>query len=446
MLQDGGNGRPRSSTFADEESLPHQPSFSQAKRASALFGAKARAISKVFDAASRREPKVPNSELLPWVLFGVSGWWSCNCVFAESPFFVVRLPAAEKLGNQLSLMTQMGNIFLISYKLLETRLSLEPALVIHQMMAMAFASLVACAFLWDQEAEGQSIPLLACMFMAGGVGCLSNSTYWALMIAYPRVCTKAVGLGMSLGGVLSSVLAALQLSGRPVRSPRFGACAFFLTAAAFQAAWWVVVALQMRGRPRVLRRVSADDLSAGGSQESLLSNGHKSERVPDAEEKLLRLGSFLVHAATYTVPSLLPFVASSFAASGLEQQMLLWMLLLQQAGESTGRIAAPSKANGAITVFAFVCLAVVFFAFLVFAVHPRLVLVLFPTLLAQVILPLMSFLFFFSYGVSQTALFLRARSLVADVDTAAEIASTMGFLGQMGALAANVVASVCVNA
>mmetsp|Transcript_122494 Transcript_122494/g.357673 ORF Transcript_122494/g.357673 Transcript_122494/m.357673 type:complete len:254 (+) Transcript_122494:123-884(+) len=154
-----------------------------------------------------------------WVLFGASGWWSSNAIFAELPLFVVTLPGGEKLGSQLAMMTQLGNFFLVTYKALEYYDKVNVSKTIHAMMASGVAALISCAFFWDTLVNGESLPLLGLMVMAGGVGCMSNATYWAFVISYPAACTKAVGIGMSAGGVLTTSLVALQLGGRPAGRP-----------------------------------------------------------------------------------------------------------------------------------------------------------------------------------------------------------------------------------
>merc|ERR1712224_766270 len=54
----------------------------------------------------------------------------------------------------------------------------------------------------------------------------------------------------------------------------------------------------------------------------------------------LKVFNFSIHAMVYSVPSLLPFVASAYPKH-VEQQVMLWMLVSQQWGETIGRVMAP---------------------------------------------------------------------------------------------------------
>ena len=51
-------------------------------------------------------------------VFGTSGWFSTNALYAEQPVFVDVLPEAQQFGNLLSVAVQCGNIFPIAYKIL----------------------------------------------------------------------------------------------------------------------------------------------------------------------------------------------------------------------------------------------------------------------------------------------------------------------------------------
>jgi len=142
------------------------------------------------------------------------------------------------------------------------------------------------------------VVLILCTVVAGGVGCMSNVTYWALCTRFEGThCTKAMSVGMTVGGLIS-VLAASpaaqnaggtarccyegcavskhsqQTPGCPARisnasscalatassdgpcecwcsSPRFTVQTFMLAMAAVQAVFMVGFAVMMR-RPREL--------------------------------------------------------------------------------------------------------------------------------------------------------------------------------------------------
>jgi len=404
-----------------------------------------------IDAGRRfKPPSVSKLTLFLWILFGASGWWSSNVIFAELPLFVAQLPAGEKLGNQLSLMTQLGNIFLIAYKILDYHCQFRSADVIQVMMGMAVLSLLACANCWDHLIDGRSMPLLVVMGVAGGVGCLSNATYWSLMISYPAVCTKACSIGMSLGGVFTTWLAAAQLAGRPDKSPRFTARAYFSVAAALQCILWLVVMVLDGKLTRCLHAWGGRSAELAQNLlprpvQTFRTNSDPSEVVTPDKLVLgvLLFCSFLVHAMTYTVPSLMPFVASACSeheSDDRAQQILLWMLVCQQAGETSGRMLAPvGRAKillPALTTIYFVVVFVIFFAI---TTQPHLMGNTVGCNVAMPVLPMMCFGYFCSFGVMQTFLFLSARRL------ASETADKELLASQMGSLTTNVVAFAALN-
>lgn len=415
-------------------------------RGGVLFLAKARAISHRFeDYEAYRDESVSPLELLMWAIFGMSGWWSCNAIFSELPFFVETLPDAERIGNQLGVVTQLGNVFLILYKLLELRFRLKANLVIPLMMTSAALALVGCATFWNVSFGGHNFVLLLMMTVAGGVGCMSNAVYWAFMIPFPPICTKAVGFGMSMGGILTTSMAAFQLCGRSRGQPRFGASVFFLIAAVLQVLWLGVTRRQLQtGDPKMpsLYGVNPDPLTA-----TLSTNGiSRRPSSTSVEIYILTTVSFTIHAATYTLPTLLPFVAMSYKGAGIEQELLVWMLSCQQVGEALGRLAAPSRTyKTAFAVLAGFCMTIIFLILFASAVQPSLLAMILPAEFAVYVVPAFCLGYYFFYGVMQTVIFLRARRSVPCKDDAEALASTMGFLGQMGALSANVVAALFVN-
>lgn len=408
-----------------------------------LFLAKAKAISHLYDDAARLEPTVSRFDLMMWVLFGMSGWWSANAVFAELPLFVTVLPAKESMGNQLALMTQLGNAFLLLYKMLDRHFRFNLWTMVHLMMFSAVVALSACALFWQSLWHGLSIWLLGLMIVSGGVGCMSNSTYWAIMISYPAVCTKAVGIGMSLGGVVVSNVVALQLGVPDGSGPLFSASFFFVMAAIVQSLLWLVaISRQLADKGAI----DSEDAHEVALESSLLAAEVDSHRIASWTRRIsaLNTGSFFLYAATYTIPTLLPFVASGY--DGMEQQLLLWMLLMQQVGETLGRIAAPVRKRWGWRQFgALASLVFVFTAFFVSALDPAMLASIMPCRVATFALPVMCFVYYFSFGVMQTAIFITARHLVHSAAEAERVASTMGFLGQMGSLSANLIASIIVN-
>ncbi len=73
-------------------------------------------------------------------------------------------------------------------------------------------NLLFCAFSWNLSVSGHSVPLFVSSFIAGSVGCLSGSTYYALVSKYDAICMKYMGIGGSLGGIIVQGLAYAQIS------------------------------------------------------------------------------------------------------------------------------------------------------------------------------------------------------------------------------------------
>jgi len=405
-----------------------------------------------------------------WSLFGMSGWWSCNAILAQLPIFIITLPAAESLGNQLSMMTQVGNIFSISYKISSFYITWNVGKIIHGMMAVACVSLLVCGFLWDKLVAGHSIPLLALTALTGGMGCMSDVTYWAYVMNYPAQCTKALSVGTTLGGLLATLVAAVQMSGRPVDNPRFGTTTFLFLAAVLQVAWWVIV-LQVEGSLRRMLRCLRG--AAKGMKKRLLSGDRRVSALPEGQSvaeldedhgeireglpswttvKGFEVSAFIMYASTYTLPTLLPFVAGAYPQESQKQKLLLWMMVCQNAGDVLGRIFAPRKGSSwciplrtRLPQLVGLAFPLSFAAFTFGALRPVLLTEHLAYHDAQWLLPMLAFAFYFSRGVIVTSLFLTAGRLTTTKAAAEHLASSMGFLGQMGALSANIIAFSIVN-
>lgn len=391
------------------------------------------------------EKPVPFFTLFAWALFGASGWWSSNSISSQLPLFVGHLPSAECLGNQLSMATQTGNFILIAYSLLDQRYRFHVPTVIQAMMCLAICSLLSCAFVWDTLVDGQSWPLLALTGLAGGVGCMSNSTYWVLMMSRPALCTKAVGIGMSFGGVLTTSLAALQLNGRSADKPRFDVREFFFVAAVLQGAGWLV-ALAVDRRFRRCGPSTRDSEFLPDAQQQLLVRQVTDGLQPCPPGSFpLQLVSFWLHAITYAVPTLLPFVAAGYTVRGEEQQLLLWMLAMQQWGEWSGRLLAPRAMRNSTLAGLMISMCAIFVLLQAFSLNAARLPQLVAFDVAQVLLPGMLLVFFMSYGVLQTVIFLRARNVHEDVAVVEQVAAAMGFMGQMGAFTSTFIATVLVS-
>mmetsp|Transcript_95137 Transcript_95137/g.265737 ORF Transcript_95137/g.265737 Transcript_95137/m.265737 type:complete len:477 (+) Transcript_95137:77-1507(+) len=392
------------------------------------FQPRSEAMERTLTPSIEKE-QVPPSELCWWALFGASGWWSCNSIFSELPLLMDRSPAGQRLGSHLSMMTQLGNLFLITFKAVEHKLELDAqkAVHIHVMMAAALVLLVCCSFSWDLVAFGTNLPLLVFMAFAGGVGCMSSATYWPIMIGFPRKCTKATSVGFSGGGVLATLLAALQMGGEG--GPRWGVGVYFAVSALCQACMWLVVAAQL-GRARQARAEEAAMVLLGQQEKQQQADDGAHTMLPG---DLLKACNFCIHAAVYSVPSMLPFLASSYPQH-VEKQAIVWMLVSQQCGETLGRFTAPVTDVRTLPAMAAANIASVWLFFITAALSPDWLAALVPTWLAVPVLAVSCFSCYFSFGILQTVLFVWALSSERRSPDAAGLSSNVGFLGQCGSL------------
>jgi len=205
------------------------------------------------------------AEILSWCLTGMSGWWCLNVIIAEGPLYLARLPEGERLGNLLAFCTQLGNLAPIGFKAIARWQGGNPSIIpiIAGAQALATITLLVLAFMWDFEVEGSSAVLLLCTCLGGGVGCMSNVTYWAAASSRPASCTRAMSVGTTLGGLVASALAAVQLAGVKEGQPRFGPLPFFAFAAAAQMI--MCICFLFHGRPQ--------ERAAGGDAEAPQMSG-----------------------------------------------------------------------------------------------------------------------------------------------------------------------------
>lgn len=180
------------------------------------------------------------ADTLLFFVMGMSGWWVINAIqWAESPIFVDFTPERERIGNWLSVSCALGNVFPVFYKgaLSKDAQSRLLSGSILTCQALAVVTAVVCAVGWKVQAnmlgETHSVVLIVCAIVAGGVGTLSNVTYWALAVRYPGThCIKAMSVGMTVGGLIVSSLALVQNAGQ---TPIFSVEVFMWGVAAVQA-------------------------------------------------------------------------------------------------------------------------------------------------------------------------------------------------------------------
>jgi len=416
----------------------------------------------------------------PWLLVGMSGWWSLNIIVAELPFFMESLPEGKRMGNLLAVCTQIGNIFPIAYKLFTCRQQTDPSRTVMASQALATFSLVCCAMFWDVLIAGHSAVVLVAAIATGGVGCLSNATYWEAVSTYPASCTRVMSVGMALGALLATALSTLQLAGRPHDNPRFGPRVFFTIAVFFQVvqsiAFLHTVGAESSSEDEPVELPAsiaaanpqeedieiaagdkvhlgeqlmsrAKDSSGPGGLQAESSSGvqemevERSEEVVTSNPRAFLVACFILYSATYTMPTLMPFSVAGFTDETQQQQIFVAMTVCQSIGDVVGRmLTARIKLyrRGLILCFVILasCFSTMFFLAIAQDVMPRVS----GYTLSLILLPILTGSYYFFRGFSVTSLYLQARSL-----STTHLAGDMGFSGQMGALVANVATFVLTN-
>jgi len=424
-----------------------------------------------------REQEVSRFFAFLFVIIGASGWWSNSCLFAELPLLVQELPEKASLGTMISMFTQLSTILPVMYTTAVVYFDTPVTTAVKFMQILAVTALLVSAFFWDELVAGHSFPLLSMACVSGAVGCMSTVTYWSYAMFFPVTCTKCISFGMPLAGLVPTALAVLQ---QPCNPPLFGVRTFFVIAAALQGtavvAMWAVEAhfLQHAGNlnePLLEDDINGDplhatfetqlnyDSSEQASEDKIEAvNGMPTiDNVPPVPSSwvafTLSACCFILYAATYSLPSLMPYLAQLYPGKAQQQQLLLWMQMFQNIGDLGGRLLAggtgegqrdgtgdpePARPHRIVVLYLALLAAPLVFIFLVVCLAwPHALPSVLASASARIALPLLVFTFYFGQGVLVTETFLRARVVTKNQAAAAQLASTMGFCGQMGSLCGN---------
>eukprot|EP00929_Paragymnodinium_shiwhaense_P071028 TRINITY_DN36087_c0_g1_i1.p1 TRINITY_DN36087_c0_g1~~TRINITY_DN36087_c0_g1_i1.p1 ORF type:complete len:471 (+),score=87.69 TRINITY_DN36087_c0_g1_i1:89-1501(+) len=412
-------------------------------------------------AGADEEPHASWQEMASWCFVGMSGWWSLNVITAELPFFIVQLPEKDRLGNLVAVCTQLGNVLPIAYKTIYRQRSGKLTHVIAVCQGLGVLSLIICATMWNVEWADHSVVLLAATVFAGGVGCMSNVTYWSVVCSRPPSCIRAMSVGMTLGGLLAMALSSAQLGGCGGDSPRFSPFIFFGIAAFVQFAQGAIFIAQARRAERAQRQSLSPSLLRGTNSAvssfvthveetearlvSPVSEARSSGGPKDFMASVLVAGCVLVYSATYSMPSLTPIIAGGYGNDTNQQQLLLAMQVLQNLFDVIGRMstACITGSISALTIWS-VVLTAAFGATIVGAAFPNWVASWLAFEGAVFFWPGVCAIFYFLRGLLVTSFYLRARAL-GDKHYAEKLSSNMGFGGQMGAMAANALMFILVT-
>lgn len=396
------------------------------------FTHKARARTRTFTAVTRAEP-ISCRTLILWAIFGTSGWWSSNAIFAQLPLLVKTLPEGDTLGNTLSAMTQLGNLFMVAYMVARRHLGLDPAALVCGLQIAGTIALVACAFVCSSAVlPSKSFPLIVLTVVTGGIGCISGVHYWTFLLLFPARCSVGASVGMALGGVICNMLAALQLCGLgESEGPRFSPGVFFLIAAVLQLlSIGIFILLQRQARPS--NCASATEFDDGDSALDLLGD-ERADGLPKGSRFAFPATNAINRGIVYLMPTLMPYTAAAYPLN--RTQILFRMLVCQQAGETIGRGLEPSDGQA---IMAAILALLTFAAFAAGAIYPTALAGIVPDDFAPIVIPAACMYFFISYGMFETTIFKRIRGLSKQQQEVEDLSAMTGSWGQVGCFSSTV--------
>ena len=305
-------------------------------------------------------------------VMGMSGWWVANAIYAETPIFVSDTPEEQAIGNLLGVATQIGNVFPFLFKMLSKQRQVEllgRSILGCQLAAIAAALLT--ALMWRSTIGQHSVWLVLSMIVSGGVGTLSNVTYWALASRYDGVhCTKAMSVGSTVGGLVSAGMAIAQVRcvsyfrlshslshAKLIRrrgeqeaghDPRFSLSTFMVMVALVQVGFLLAFLVVLKNDPAATE--SSQTPSATSAANAARNGDHALTRTPsradlavDLDEplmvddpqpgahsepehsqgtgistwlqKAILVTMFAIYAQTYSLQTLQPFMVQGYAAT-----------------------------------------------------------------------------------------------------------------------------------
>lgn len=437
---------------------------------------------------------------LLFFVMGMSGWWSLNAMmWAESPIYInskIGTPEGNTITNWLSIACQIGNVFPFLYKGAFNKEQQARILTgsVFMSQLIAVVSCLVCAFWWrdtlEYDGHEHSAVLIVCTLIAGGVGCMSNVTFWALCVRYPGThCTKAMSVGTTVGGLISTMLATPIGQNAGSDHPRFSVQTFMLIIAAVQVVF--MVCFMLMEKPPVQTAdsdLTSPDLSGrtpskvslahtrtssigsrtaskanltnftldddentsiqggpGGLTSSLL--GKPKTVAPGMSKKLqyfVLFIMFLVYGLTYALPSLGPYIVNSYH---IKTKLLMWMNVMQQAGDVSGRASTAVPWVPAVPTLLTMTLTVVGISIILIlgAIFPAQVPLLLPVdTICVWFIPALFFMYYFLRGYVVTLLYIRVK-LDTPKAEAENFSGNMGVAGQAGALLVNIVLFVLIN-
>jgi len=410
-----------------------------------------------------------------WLFIGMSAWWSSSAIAAQLPVFIM-LDNGFRMANLITVCVHIGGVSPLVVRLMRPTSRKSFALVVCMTQISALVALMLCARFWYSQ-------LIVCVsaFLAGGTGAMSNVVVFGFVSRASPRHQSTLSFGMAAGGFVAISLTCWQLLCCPTfswRTPtwRFSPPVFFAVATCVQALISSGVIRMLLLETLQNNRLQQENDFLGSLEPSTISAGMSSLRERSAnstseprslvgndvvwEESLATTSTtqstvdgqisrnrgsrstrfvvyiFMLYFVSYSMVSLLPFVASAYG--GHQQQLLLSMLILQHTGDGIGRYLRPCVK----ALLGFLCLFVTIFGFLSsFAVEAKVVQGLSYDD-ASVVLPVSTGLFYMFRGLCLSTTHMAARSQ-APLDV--RLVAGMAQAGQAASLSANAIMFVLVN-
>lgn len=261
-------------------------------------------------------------------------------------------------------------------------------------------------------------------------------------MSYPANCTRAMSVGMTFGGLITNVMAATQIAGSGAGEPRYSVFVFMAVSAVLQGLQFLAFLVQMRQSSK--KELQEEAVDENDEAELAPPPPPAAVEIP-ASGRLYLVFNFVLYAATYTIPTMQPFMISAYSGADYKQ-LYMQIQFAQNAGDVTGRLAtACVSANPGVLMVWTVVLVATFGMMLLLVFLPDLIT---DTISAEVhvasaVTITITALYYFARGLLVTSLYLRARKMPDAISK--YLGVNMGFYGQMGAMGANLVTFILVN-
>ncbi|CAF2616711.1 unnamed protein product [Rotaria sp. Silwood2] len=154
-------------------------------------------------------------------LLFLSSWTDINGIFAELPQIILTQPESWKLGANLALITNLGNIapfVLVLIKCFSRKRTLNPVPINYVVIIIGMLSCLLLIFFWSYTTiivnEKRSTALLILAFFLSLLDCTSSISFADYIQRFRKEFTTTLFLGESLTSIIPSLLAIVQGNGQ----------------------------------------------------------------------------------------------------------------------------------------------------------------------------------------------------------------------------------------